>query len=214
MGIGVYILLVATVILSGVSIYTILRLKKVYSSGLKILRETVVELDAKDPYFNGHIKNVENLSILVASEMKFSKRKKDELKLAIYLTEIGKIRIPDYITTKREKLTEDEIAIVKKHPIVACRMVENIKGLEKIAKIVRAHHERFDGEGYPDNMLGDSIPVEARIINIVDSYTAMISERPYKKSLSENEAIEELRKGKGKQFDGEIVEKFIKTIKK
>jgi HD-GYP domain-containing protein (c-di-GMP phosphodiesterase class II) len=93
-------------------------------------------------------------------------------------------------------------------------MVENIKGLEKIAKIVRAHHERYDGDGYPDNMLGDIIPMESRIISIVDSYVAMISERPYKSALSENEAIEELRKGKGKQFDGELVERFIKILKK
>jgi HD-GYP domain-containing protein (c-di-GMP phosphodiesterase class II) len=214
MGIWIYIILVATAILAGTTLFLLLRLIKVYSSGLKILRETVVELDAKDPYFNGHIKSVENLSLLVASEMKFSKRKKDELKLAIYLTEIGKIRIPDYILTKREKLTDDEMSIVKKHPIVACRMVENIKGLEKISKIIRAHHERYDGEGYPDNMLGDTIPIESRIINIVDSYTAMTSERPYKKSLSENQAIEELRKGKGKQFDGDIVEKLITILKK
>ncbi len=77
--------------------------------------------------------------------------------------------------------------------------------MKNIADIVRAHHERYDGEGYPDNLLGNSIPIEARIINVVDSYTAMISERPYKKSLSENEAIEELKNGKNRQFDGKVV---------
>lgn len=146
--------------------------------------------------------------------LNFQKEKKNEFKLAIYITEIGKIRIPDYIITKRDKLSEEEIAIVKKHPMVGCRMVEDIRGLERIAKIVRAHHERYDGEGYPDNMLGDSIPLEARIINAVDSYVAMISDRPYKKPISESEAIKELINGKGKQFDGEIVELFIKILKK
>lgn len=214
MGVQIYLILGTAVIPTVFAVYFWLRLRNVYGAGLKILRETVVELDVKDPYFNGHIKMVEHFSILMAESSRFSLRRKQELKLSIYLAEIGKIRIPDYILTKREKLSEEEKAIVKTHPIIACKMVENIKGLEKIAKIVRAHHERYDGDGYPDNMLGDIIPMESRIISIVDSYVAMISERPYKSALSENEAIEELRKGKGKQFDGELVERFIKILKK
>lgn len=214
MGVRIYLILGTAVIPTVFAVYFWLRLRNVYGAGLKILREAVVELDVKDPYFNGHIKMVEHFSILMAESSRFSLRRKQELKLSIYLAEIGKIRIPDYILTKREKLSEEEKAIVKTHPIIACKMVENIKGLEKIAKIVRAHHERYDGDGYPDNMLGDIIPMESRIISIVDSYVAMISERPYKSALSENEAIEELRKGKGKQFDGELVERFIKILKK
>ena len=210
----IYIGLAAAAIPSAAAIYLWRRVNNVYESGLKILRETVIELDAKDPYFNGHIKSVENLLMLLADELNFSKRKKNELKVALYLTEIGKIRIPDYIIKKRERLTDEESIIVKKHPVISWRMVEEIKGMEKTAKIVRAHHERYDGEGYPDNMLGDSIPLEARMINIADSYIAMISERPYKKTISENDAVEELRKGKGKQFDAELVEKFIKILKK
>lgn len=196
------------------TIYFYLKSKRNYKLLLNLMRETVVEMDAKDPYFNGHIKSVERLSMELARKIGLNGKSINNLRLAIYLAEIGKIRIPDSIITKRERLTFEELEIVKKHPIIACRMVENLKGMKSIARIVRAHHERFDGEGYPDNMLGKTIPVEARIISIVDSYVAMTSERPYKRSLSENEALEELAKGKNKQFDGAIVDKFVDILKR
>lgn len=196
------------------TLYFYLRARQNHILAVRLMRETVVEMDAKDPYFNGHIKNVEYLSIELGKAMGIKGKRIKDMKLAIYLTEIGKIRIPDNILFKMEKLTKEELEIVKKHPVVASRMIEGIKGMKNIADIVRAHHERYDGEGYPDNLLGNSIPIEARIINIVDSYTAMISERPYKKSLSENEAIEELKNGKNRQFDGKVVDKFIEILKK
>lgn len=123
MGVQIYLILGTAVIPTVFAVYFWLRLRNVYGAGLKILRETVVELDVKDPYFNGHIKMVEHFSILMAESSRFSLRRKQELKLSIYLAEIGKIRIPDYILTKREKLSEEEKAIVKTHPIIACKMV-------------------------------------------------------------------------------------------
>jgi len=209
-----YIFLIGFLITAVIALYFYMKSKENYRLLLNLMRETVVEMDAKDPYFNGHIKSVERLSIELARQVGLRRKNINDLRLAIYLAEIGKIRIPDSIITKRERLSFEELEIVKKHPVIACKMVENLKGMKGIARIVRAHHERFDGEGYPDNMLGKTIPVEARIISIVDSYVAMTSERPYKRSLSENEALEELAKGKDKQFDGAIVDKFVEILKR
>ena len=143
-----------------------------------VLKETALELDAKDPYFNGHTKRVIKEAVKIGEKIGLNKRKLTEIELSAYLSEIGKIRIPEKILLKRGKLTEEEYNIIKKHPIIAYKMIENIKELNRVAKIVRAHHERYDGNGYPDKLSGEYIPVEARILSVVDSYDAMISERP------------------------------------
>ncbi|BDU50231.1 HD-GYP domain-containing protein [Haliovirga abyssi] len=179
-----------------------------------VLKETAIELDAKDPYFNGHTKRVIEGAIKIAKEIGLKKKDITEIELSGYLSEIGKIRIPEKILLKRDKLTEEEYNIIKKHPVIAYKMIENVKELNKVGKIVRAHHERYDGTGYPDGLEGDYIPVGARILSLVDAYDAMISDRPYKEKMTEVEVISELEKGKGKQFDPKLVDIYLEILKK
>lgn len=181
-------------------------------SVLKILKEIAIEIDAKDPYFGGHSRRVAEYAVKLGRKVKLGSGKLFRLEAAAYFTEIGKLRIPEEILRKREKLTNEEFEIVKKHPIIGFKMLEEIKGMEDVAKIVKSHHERVDGAGYPDGLKGETIPIESKIINIVDSFDAMVSTRPYRKTMSENEAVEELRKGKGKQFEPELVDHFIDVL--
>lgn len=181
-------------------------------TAITILKEIAIEIDAKDPYFGGHSRRVAENALKIGEKIGLSFKKKFELEAASYFSEIGKLRIPEEIIRKREKLTNEEFEIVKKHPIVAYKMLEEIKNMGRVAKIVKAHHEKIDGTGYPEGLKGDKIPVEAKIINIVDSFDAMVSTRPYRKTLTENEAVEELKKGKGKQFDPELVDRFIEVL--
>lgn len=131
---------------------------------------------------------------------------------ATLIHDIGKIAIPREILNKSSKLSPEEFEIVKSHPVIAADLLKKA-GLEDIAKMIRHHHERIDGQGYPDGLTGEQIPIESRIIAVVDAYDAMTSERPYKRMLTNEEAIEELKANSGTQFDPLIVRIFIELLK-
>jgi polar amino acid transport system substrate-binding protein len=129
-----------------------------------------------------------------------------------YLHDIGKIFVPQDILNKPTKLTKEEYELVKIHPVKSEELVLEIEGLEEIAKIIRHHHERWDGKGYPDGLSDDDIPLGSRILGIADAFEAMTSERPYKKALTLEEAIEELKGCSGTQFDPKLVEIMVSII--
>ena len=109
-------------------------------------------------------------------------------------------------------LTEEEYRIVQRHPVISAEILERFEHLRELAHIVRYHHERWDGKGYPEGLSGEEIPIESRILAVADAFDAMTSDRPYRKALKLEKAIEEIRKNKGKQFDPDIVEVFIDVI--
>jgi PAS domain S-box-containing protein/putative nucleotidyltransferase with HDIG domain len=169
-------------------------------------------IDAKSPWTKGHSERVTDYSLAIAREMNFQLRKMDILKIASLLHDTGKIGIPDAILDKDSKLSDEEYQILKKHPEKGEEILKPIKELEEILPIIRSHHERLDGRGYPDGLRGERIPLDSRIISVTDSYDAMVSDRPYRPSKGRDFAVSELKRNSGTQFDPAIVEIFLKIL--
>jgi len=160
-----------------------------------------------------HARRMELLSVKLAERLKIPAYQIDELKIAARLHDIGKIIIADYILNKPDALTEDEYKKVKEHTNTGFRIIKSMPALENVARIILSHHERWDGNGYPKNLERVEIPYLARIISIVDTYDIITHERPYKKARSAAEALKEIQKGAGTQFDPLLAAEFIDLIK-
>ncbi len=132
-----------------------------------------------------------------------------DLEAAAILHDIGKIGVPDAILRKPSKLTEEEYAVIKKHPEYGWAVLRAVPGFERVSLFVLHHHEAFDGKGYPAGLRGDEIPIGSRIVSVMDSFDAMVSSRPYRKGLPLEEAIRRLEADSGKQFDPIVTPKFI-----
>ena len=132
------------------------------------------------------------------------------VQLAAILHDIGKIGVPDEILRKKEPLTEKEWQIIKKHPDIGAEIVSPVQKLEKVAPIIRSHHEMYNGTGYPQGLKGENIPLAARVVTVVDAYTSMTEDRSYRKARSPRQAAEELSRCAGKQFDPQVVDVFIR----
>ncbi len=138
----------------------------------------------------------------------------EEIKNSGFLHDIGKVRIPDEILYKSSRLTDEEFAIMKQHPVIGEEILKGIPGLAHVLPVVRHHHERWDGKGYPDGISGENIPFAARIVALCDSFDAMVSDRPYRQGMPLDSAIAEIRKGAGTQFDPLMAETFIRLVEK
>ena len=155
-----------------------------------------------------------NLCIKISYILSLSTNENDELYLLAKLHDIGKIGIDDKILNKTGKLTEEEWVAMKTHPEIGYRIASSTPDLRHIAYKILAHHERYDGTGYPKGLKGEEIPLLSRILAIVDSFDVMTHDRPYKKAMTVQEAITELKKCSGTQFDPNLVEVFIQAIQK
>lgn len=182
----------------------------------EIMRSLAEEVHAKEPYIFGHVSEVERLGILTAREMgiDLSGKTKDLLSAALILHDVGKIGIPDHILCKPEPLTQDEWLVMKTHVEKGARILEPLTDFKRVREIIMAHHERFDGRGYPRGLKGEAIPIEARIICVVDSFHAIVSSRCYREGRSIESAIHEIRNCSGAQFDPVVVDAFLKALKK
>jgi HD-GYP domain-containing protein (c-di-GMP phosphodiesterase class II) len=136
----------------------------------------------------------------------------DELSLLSTLHDVGKIAVPEEIITNGRKLTEKEWIIIKKHPVIGHNICESNPQLVHIADSVLGHHEWWNGDGYPQGLRGDNIPITSRIISIVDAYDVMVSGRAYKKAVTKKEAIKELKNCSGTQFDPKLVDIFVNIV--
>jgi HD-GYP domain-containing protein (c-di-GMP phosphodiesterase class II) len=166
-------------------------------------------IEAKDAYTGGHTKRVLEYSIIVGKRLALSPSEMDNLKLAAALHDIGKIGVEDRILGKPGKLDPDENEVMESHSIIGARIVENIRPLREIVPGIRHHHEQYDGKGYPDVLKGEEIPLIARVIAVCDTYDAMTSDRPYRRGLSSETALEEIRIKAGTQFDPHVVKAFL-----
>lgn len=171
-----------------------------------------VTMDKRDPFTAGHLENVCRHSLLIGKELGLSSGEMVSLKIAALMHDIGMIGIRDELLNKNSKLTLHEHKEVMQHALHGAEIIANIKQLSYIVPVVRHHHERFDGQGFPDGLSGEKIPLHARIIALADSFDAMTSNRPYRKSLSYDWAIAEIKRESGTQFDPALVDIYVKIL--
>jgi len=171
-------------------------------------------LESRDKYTEGHSRNVARIVEMIARELKFSESKIEELKLAAYLHDVGKIGISDAILNKPGKLTEEEYNIIKQHPEIGYQIVKDIKDLGRIPEIIRYHHERYDGKGYPAGKKGEELGIDVFILQLADSIDAMMTDRVYRKALSQEEVMREIITNSGNQFHPKVVEAYLRACEK
>jgi len=169
-------------------------------------------LEARDQYTAGHSRRVMEYSKDIGQRMKLDKTDIEDLKRSALLHDIGKIGIPDIVLNKKTNLTDEEYTTIKSHPETGASILKYIKAFKNLVPAVYHHHERFDGEGYPEGVKGTAIPLHARIIAIADTFDAMTSRRSYRNALSFRSALSELERNKGVQFDPDIVDIFIEIL--
>ena len=180
--------------------------------------ETVLALanamDARDTYTNNHSQRLSTMAEIMCREVNGSEDEVWAVHWAGMLHDIGKIGVPDQILKKNGPLSAEDWIKMRQHPDIGARIVAPVKKLGNVAPLIRAHHERYDGNGYPAKLKGKNIPLGARILSIADAYTAMTDDRVYHRPLSPDEAINELRDKKETQFDPELVEVFISLLER
>jgi len=152
-------------------------------------------------------------SLQIAQKLSLPEEEIKSLKYAAILHDIGKIGVRGYILNNPNGLTTSEYDQIKKHSIIGENIIQPIELLQPIRPLIRHHHEWYNGKGYPDGLSGENIPLGARILTVADAYDAMKSDRPYRKALSEEKAIQELKHGSGSQFDPQIIEVFLEILK-
>lgn len=185
------------------------KLESAYMETIEILRFTV---EAKDAYTRGHSDRVSAYSVLIGEALGLSEDDLKTLKIGGLFHDIGKIGIPDSILLKTDKLDDEEYSEIKNHPAIGAHILSNATIFKDIIPIVKHHHERFDGHGYPGKLKGEEIPYLARIATVADSFDAMTSKRSYRDSLPIDVVKEEIKKNSGTQFDPEIAEVFLKIL--
>lgn len=168
-------------------------------------------IEQRDPYTGGHTKRVLAFSLAVAEYLGLSPEELDKLKLSSILHDIGKIGVEDRVLRKQGRLDDDELALMKAHPLKGAKIMEHVEKLKDVLPGMKYHHERFDGKGYPEGLENTDIPLIARIIAVADTFDAMTSDRPYRKGLADEVALTELNKFAGVQFDTDVVKAFIKA---
>jgi HD-GYP domain-containing protein (c-di-GMP phosphodiesterase class II) len=182
-----------------------------YDSTLKVL---TAALDTKDTITQGHSERVARLTVILAREVGVPNEQLVDIERGALLHDVGKIGVPDSILHKPASLNDEEWEKMQKHPLMAGLMVSKVGFLENAIPILLYHHERFDGAGYPFGLEGKAIPLEARIFTVVDAYDAMTSDRPYRLAMDNEDAMAEIIRNSGTQFDPEIVEAFIRVIER
>jgi putative nucleotidyltransferase with HDIG domain len=170
-------------------------------------------VDAKDKYTHFHSRNVTAYTLALADGLGVTGEERNDLWNAALLHDIGKIGIPESILNKPGKLTNEEYDIIKTHPVKGCSILAPIKAFKNLLPAIRHHHERYDGRGYPDGLVGRHIPMAARFLTVADSFDAMTSSRVYRESPGEEFALKQLDEYSGTQFDPNLAKAFIEIVK-
>lgn len=179
---------------------------------LHVVQTLAEAIDAKDTYTNGHSGRVAAYAKEISRRYGYDQRQQDEIYMMGLLHDVGKIGVHDEIINKNSRLTDEEFAEIKRHPVVGDKILKNIKEMPQLAYGARWHHERVDGRGYPDGLKGDEIPEQARIIAVADAYDAMTSNRSYRDLMPQEKVRSEIEKGKGAQFDEKFADIMISMI--
>ena len=194
--------------LTNAQLYT--QMKENYIRTIKAL---AIAVDAKDTYTHGHSENVMNIGEAIAREMKLDEETIGLVRDGGLLHDIGKIGIPGYILNKPGPLTDDEYnGVMKTHSTLGANIVRDVPFLKELHTLILHHHEHHDGNGYPDGLKGDEIPIGAQILHVADAFEAMTSDRPYRKSLGKDEAVKRLESESGKQFNPKVIDAFFRLL--
>lgn len=181
---------------------------------LDIIKALAVSIDQRDHYTSDHSENVARYAIAIAREMNLSEEEIEKIERASQLHDIGKIGISDYILSKPGKLTKEEWGEIKKHTLKGAEILEPLKFLNGITDLVKQHHERSDGKGYPNGLKEKDIQIGARIMAVADSFDAMTSERPYRPAMDHKKAVDEIKRCSGIMYDPLVVKAFLRAIDK
>lgn len=175
----------------------------------ELLVGIVAAMEARDQYTATHSSRVADIAEQLCLWMDLSEMEIEQIHLAAHVHDIGKIGIPDSILCKPGKLTDDEWVIMKEHPVIGYNILRQVRGFEKVAHIIRHHHERWDGSGYPDRLFEVEIPLGARIIALADSVDAMMSSRKYREAITMAQCRAEIEKNSGKMYDARIADVLL-----
>jgi response regulator RpfG family c-di-GMP phosphodiesterase len=184
----------------------LLVVKKTHLDSVKVLAGAI---DAKDPYTRGHSDRVRKMSLRIGMKIGFGEERLENLVFGALLHDIGNIGIKDEILQKKGLLSPEEYQYVQQHPLIGVKIVEGIDFFKDKVPMIRNHHEHFNGSGYPDGLIGEVIPLEARVIAVPDAFDAMTSLRPHRQAMPIEDVFLEMEKGKGKQFDPWVLEVFL-----
>jgi putative nucleotidyltransferase with HDIG domain len=171
-------------------------------------------MEARDRYTEGHSKRVAEISCTIAKELRYNEWRIDDINIAALLHDVGKIGIDDHILNKPDKLTYEEFEKIKKHPEIGFNIVSDIKDIDNVKLIVRHHHERYDGKGYPDGKKAEELPLEVFIVQLADSIDAMETNRPYRTAMGKEAVIAEIIKCKGTQFHPTVADAYLRLLEK
>jgi len=166
-------------------------------------------LDARDQYTAGHSCRVSQLSCATATALQLSAEDVERIRIGALLHDVGKIGVADSVLQKPGKLTAEEFALVKQHPVIGRRILEGVQGFAPYLPAVELHHENWDGTGYPKGQVAEETPIDARIIHVSDAYDAMTTNRSYRRGMTHEKAISEIIRNSGIQFDPHIVDVFV-----
>jgi HD-GYP domain-containing protein (c-di-GMP phosphodiesterase class II) len=192
-----------------VALRQILEMREMFTQTIGALAQAV---DARDAFTSGHSENVQLISVDIGRVMRLKEAEIEALEWGGLLHDIGKIGVPDSVLLKQDKLTRDERALMNRHPVIGANIIAHVGKLAPELPIIRHHHEWYNGSGYPDRLMGEEIPKLARVLHVADAFEAMTSARPYRmRPLSREQAIGELRKYAGVQFDPVMVDAFVRT---
>jgi putative nucleotidyltransferase with HDIG domain len=188
--------------------------RRLEESSLEAIESLNATVDAKDPYTAGHSARVQRIALAVAEELGVSAQRLDAVRFGGLFHDIGKIAVPDSILTKPGPLDDEEFAIIKRHPADGAGIVAHFGRLHEAVPLIRHHHERWDGNGYPDGLAGDAIPQEACVVGLADAWDAMTTDRPYRAALSIERAAAEVRACRGTQFSPAVVDAFFAAFRR
>ena len=206
MGIEMVLILFFPYMLIRYSFKLVYDMQSNYLSTIKALSSA---LEEKDPYTRGHSERVEKYSIMIANEIGHSKVDMQQLQYAAIFHDIGKIGVEDSILYKPGKLTKEEYEAIKQHPQKSVNILEGISFLNKAITFIASHHEGYDGTGYPNRLKREEIPLESKIISVADIYDALTTDRPYRKAMTNRQAIDIIKEESGQKLDPFVVEKFL-----
>ena len=185
------------------------QLKQSYLASLTALAKAI---DLRDPYTGGHVERVTEYALVVGAHLGWHESKLEHLHYGAILHDIGKIHIRESTLLKTSQLNDEEFQEIRRHPVIGAEMIADIPYLAGAVPIVRYHHERWDGKGYPEGLSGNDIPEGARIVAVVDTFDAMTTDRPYSSAVSLQEAYEELLRCAGEQFDPGVISAFQNAL--